>query len=162
MRIAVVTGVLVGLAAATVHAGLFNANITGTATALKAGVVTSKSFSSKDIVGPVAGTNKLAKLVLDSTSGAVSVVDKCGNVITNILTIVGTDVTIGPDSKSNQVETVLLSFTGTGATNGAGVLATSNGKTFKATETFEIGFSGAIIQGKITTSSAFKADKSCP
>ena len=161
IRTAVIVGVLVGLAAATVQAGLFGANITGKSTALRGGVVNSKSFSSKDLVGVVT-TNKTAKLVVDSATGALQVVDKCGTVITNIVTIVGTDVTVGPDASSNQVSTVLLSFGGTGATNGAAVVAISNGKTFKATETFQIAISGVILAGKITTSSAFKADKSCP
>ena len=162
MRIAVVTGVLVGLVAATVHAGLFNANITGKSTSLKSGVITSKSFSSRDLVGVAAGTNKTAKLVVDSTSGALQVVDGCGNLITNIVTLVGVDLSIAPDTKSNEVNAVLLSFGGTGATNGAGIVFISNGKTFKATETFELAVSGAIIQGKITTSSAFKPAKTCP
>jgi hypothetical protein len=152
MRIAVVTSVLVGLVAATVHAGLFNAHVTGTVTSLKAGVVTSKSFSISD----VGSTNKTDKLVLDSSTGALEVVDKSGTLVTNIVTIVGVDQTIGPDSKSNKVEAVLLSFAGSGATNGAAVVSISNGKTFKASETFEIAVGSVIVQGKVTTSSAFK------
>ena|ERR1035437_1140064 len=161
MRIAVVAGVLVGLVAATVQAGLFNANITGKQTKLTSGVVTTKSFSSKDVISGVT-TSKTAKLVVDSTTGALEAVDKCGNLITNIVTIIGTSLTVGPDAKSNEVDAVLLSFGGTGATNGTAVVTTSDDKTFKATETFTIAVNGAIIAGKFTTSSAFKKDKSCP
>ena len=158
MRIAVVTGVLVGLVAATVQAGLFNAHVTGTVTHLKNGLVTSKSFSISD----VGSTNKTDKLVLDSSTGALEVVDKCGNLVTNIVTIIAVDSTIGPDANSNKVEAVLLSFAGTGATNGAAVVSISNGKTFKATETFELAVGTVIVQGKVTTSSAFKAASTCP
>ena len=161
MRIAVVAGVLVGLVAATVHAGLFNASITGKSTAVRAGVVNTKSFSSKVLVS-AATTNKTAKLVFDSASGAVDIVDGCGNLITNIITVVGTTLTVGPDASSNEVDVVLLSFLGSGATNGNAIVATSNGRTFKATEDFQIEFSGVIIAGKVTTSSAFKPAKNCP
>jgi hypothetical protein len=161
MRIAVVAVVLVGLVAATVKAGSFNASVTGKLTTLKSGVVTTKSFSSKDLIA-VATTNKTAKLVVDSSTGALQIVDGCGNLITNIVTVLGADLTIGPDASSNQVQAVLLSFAGTGATNGAGVVSISNGKTFKASETFQIAVSGVILQGKVTTSSAFKAAHGCP
>jgi len=158
-RIAVTAGVLVGLVAVTVHAGLLQAHITGTVTQEKSGVITSKSFSISD----VGSTNKTDKLVFDSTTHALEVVDKCGNLITNIVTIAGSpDLTIGPDTKSNEVEAVVLSFAGTGATNGAAVLAISNGKTFKATENFEIAVGNVIVQGKVTTSSAFKPGPGCP
>jgi hypothetical protein len=158
MRIAVVAGVLVGLAAATVQAGLFNARVTGTLTREKSGVITSKSFSIAD----VGSTNKTDKLVIDSSTGALSVVDKCGNLVTNIVTVIGVDLTIGPDAKSNQVEAVLLSFAGSGATNGTAIVTISNGKTFKATETFELAVGSVIVQGKVTTSSAFKPASTCP
>src|ERR1039458_758854 len=82
MRIAVVAVVLVGLVAATVKAGSFNASVTGKLTTLKSGVVTTKSFSSKDLIA-VATTNKTAKLVVDSSTGALQIVDGCGNLITN-------------------------------------------------------------------------------
>jgi hypothetical protein len=160
MRIAVVAGVLVGLVAATVQAGLFNAHVTGTVTSLKSGVVSFKSFSITDVPG--SGTNKTNKLVFDSTTHALEVVDKCGNLVTNIVAVLSIDQTIGPDSKSNEVQAVLLSFQGTGATNGAAVLAISNGKTFKATENFEIAVGSVIVQGKVTTSSAFKPASTCP
>jgi len=160
MRIAVVTGVLVGLVAATVNAGLFNAHVTGTVTAEHSGVITSKSFSISDVPG--SGTNKTDKFVLDSSTGALEIVDKCGNLVTTVVTILSTDLTIGPDTKSNEVQAVLLSFQGTGATNGAAVIAISNGKTFKATENFEIAVGSVIVQGKVTTSSAFKAASTCP
>jgi hypothetical protein len=158
MRIAVVTGVLVGLVAATVQAGLFNAHVTGTITHLKSGLVTSKSFSISD----VGSTNKTDKLVIDSSTGALSVVDKCGNLVTNLVTIIGVDATIGPDANSNKVEAVLLSFAGTGATNGTAVVTISDKTTFKASETFEIAVGGVIVQGKVTTSSAFKPASTCP
>jgi hypothetical protein len=161
LRIAVVTGALVGLVAATVHAGLFNANITGKVTGEASGVIVTRSFSSKNILA-AATTNKTAKLVVDSASGAVEVVDGCGNLITNIVTIVGTSLTIGPDTKSNEVDIVSLSFGGTGGTNGAGVVTSSNGKTFKETETFQLEVAGDLFVGKITTSSAFKPAASCP
>lgn len=157
MRIAVVTGVLVGLVAATVQAGLFNAHVTGTVTREQNGVIASKSFSIAD----VGSTNKTDKLVIDSSTGALEVVDQCGNLVTNIVTIVGIDANIGPDTKSNQVEAVLLSFTGTGATNGAAIVSISNGKTFKASETFELAVGSVIVQGKVTTSSAFKPASTC-
>jgi hypothetical protein len=157
IRIAVVGGILVGLVAATVNAALLNAHITGTLTHEQSGVIISKSFAISD----VGSTNKTDKLVFDTTTGALDVVDKCGNLVTNIVTIVGVDSTIGPDTKSNEVEAVLLSFTGTGATNGAGVIATSNGKTFKAAENFEIAVGSVIVQGKVTTSSVFTPAHGC-
>ncbi len=160
MRIAVVTGVLIGLVAATVQAGLFNANVTGKITGLHNGVIAMESFSSRNLLA-ASTTNKTAKLVVDSSSGALQVVDGCGNIITNILTNVGTSLTIGPDSKSNEVDAVLVSFGGTGATNGSAVVAISDGKTFKASETFQFELDGDIFTGKITTSSAFKPASSC-
>jgi len=160
-RIAVVSAVVIGLAAATVHAGMFNANITGKVTAETSGVIASKSFSSKNLISGVT-TSKTAKLVVESTTGALDVVDQCGNLITNILTIVGTDATVGPDSKSNEVDAVELSFAGSGATNGTGIVAISNGTNFKATENFQIAIDGAILVGKVTTSSAFKPAHTCP
>ncbi|HXI83707.1 MAG TPA: hypothetical protein VNL17_06415 [Verrucomicrobiae bacterium] len=158
MRIAVVGSVLIGLVAVTVHAGLFDANISGKATEEPNTVIVSASFSSKQILG----TNKTEKLVLDSETGALEVVDQCGGFITNIVTIVGNPVSIGPDSNSNAVNFVLLSFGGSGDTNGAGVVTISNGKTFKATESFQIAIDGAIFVGKVTTSSAFKPASTCP
>jgi hypothetical protein len=160
MRIAVVAGVLVGLVAATVQAGLFNANVTGKITGLRSGVIATASFSSRNLLA-ASTTNRTSKLVVDSSSGALQVVDGCGNVITNILTIVGTSLTIGPDSKSNEVDAVLVSFGGTGATNGSAVVTTSNGRTFKASETFQFELDGDIFAGKITTSSAFKPAHGC-
>src|SRR5229473_2484126 len=116
-RIAIVTGVLVAVVAATVHAALINANVTGKFTALNGSdVVTTKSFSSKDLISLVT-TSKTAKLVIDDTTGALEVVDKCGGLISNITTQVGTILDLGPDASSNEVTAVLLSFGGTGNTN---------------------------------------------
>ena len=159
MRIAVVAGALVGLVAATVHAGLFNASISGKQTKLDqtTQLVTSKSFSSKTILG----TNKTEKLVLDSSTGALNLVDECGNFITNIVTVISATVTVA-DANSNEVDFVLLSLNGTGDTNGTAVVTISNGKTFKAIENFQVTDNQSITVGKITTSSVFKPASTCP
>jgi len=161
IRIAVVTGVLVGVVAATVHAALINANVTGKITSLNGSeVVTTKNFSSKDVISLVT-TSKTAKLVIDDNTGALEVVDKCGTLLSNVTTQVGTVVTVGPDANSNKVEAVLLSFFGTSTTNGEAVVTISDKTTFKASETFSIAVGGKILTGKITTSSAFKPSPSC-
>ncbi len=161
MRIAVVASVLAGLVAATVHAGMFNANITGSQTKLVNGLVTTKSFSSKDIISGVT-TDKTAKLVIDSTTDTLEVVDKCGNVIGTALTEIGTTTIVGPDANSNSVALVLVSLQGNGDTNGTAVVTISDKTTFKKTSVFQLSDnSGHVTIGKITTSSAFKPASTC-
>jgi hypothetical protein len=161
IRIAVVAGVLVGLVAATVHGGLISAHISGKRTELKSGVVTTKTFSDKDLISLVT-TSKTAKLVIDDSDGDFDVVDKCGNLISNVTTQVGVILDLGPDANSNEVEAVVLSFQGTGDTNGTAVVTISTSHKFKATSNFQLVIGGDIFTGKITTSSAFKAPSSCP
>ena len=165
MRIAVVAGVLVGVVGATVHAGLFSANVTGKQTRLDntTELVTSKSFSSKTIISG-ATDSTTAKLVLDSDTGAVEVVDECGNLIATVLTEVGIGTTVGPDANSNSVSLVLVSLNGTGDTNGTAIVTISDKTTFKESVVFQISDnsgSGKVTTGKITTSSAFKPASTC-
>jgi len=82
--------------------------------------------------------------------------------MTTIVSIISAIVSVGPDANSNEVGLVLLSLNGTGDTNGTAVVTISNGKTFKAIESFQVTDNESVTVGKITTGSAFTPASTCP